>query len=71
MTGSFLYFISAAVVMIDIDLILGTTLAMAGFWLALEAPDSLSTGGVAIHSRAIAGSLFFGGIILGLLAKGP
>jgi 4-amino-4-deoxy-L-arabinose transferase-like glycosyltransferase len=71
MTGSFLYFISAAVVMIDIELILGTTLAMAGFWLALEAPDSLSTGGVAIHSRAIAGSLFFGGIILGLLAKGP
>jgi len=71
MTGSFLSFISAAVVMIDIELILGTTLAMAGFWLALEAPDSLSTGGVAIHSRAIAGSLFFGGIILGLLAKGP
>ena len=71
MTGSFLYFISAAVVMIDIELILGTTLAMAGFWLALEAPDSRSTGRAAIHSRAFAGSLFFGGIILGLLAKGP
>ncbi|MEA2918924.1 MAG: hypothetical protein QOJ15_11005, partial [Bradyrhizobium sp.] len=71
MTGSFLYFISAAVVMIDIELILGTTLAMAGFWLALEAPDSRSTGRVAIHSRAFTGSLFFGGIILGLLAKGP
>jgi 4-amino-4-deoxy-L-arabinose transferase-like glycosyltransferase len=71
MTGSFLYFISAAVVMIDIELILGTTLAMAGFWLALEAPDSRPTGRVAIHSRAFAGSLFFGGIILGLLAKGP
>ena len=43
-TGSFLFFISAAVVMIDIELILGTTLAMAGFWLAVEAPDSRSTG---------------------------
>ncbi len=46
MTGSFLYFISAAVVMIDIELILGTTLAMAGFWLALEAPDSRRRAGL-------------------------
>jgi len=71
MAGSFLYFISAAVVMIDMELILGTTLAMGGFWLALEAPDSRSTGRTVVHSRAFAGSLFFGGIILGLLAKGP
>ena len=72
MTGSFLYFISAAVVMIDMELILGTTLAMAGFWLAVEPPDSAkSSGRAAIHSQAFAGSLFFGGIILGLLAKGP
>src|SRR5215203_4494870 len=61
-TGSFLYFISAGVVMIDIELILGTTLAMAGFWLAVEAPHGPSTRRHAIHSLAIAGSLFFGGI---------
>jgi 4-amino-4-deoxy-L-arabinose transferase-like glycosyltransferase len=71
-SGSFLFFISAAVVMMDIELILGTTLAMAGFWLAVEAPQGRGaaiSGGVS--SRVCAGSLFFGGIVLGLLAKGP
>jgi 4-amino-4-deoxy-L-arabinose transferase-like glycosyltransferase len=70
MSGSFLFFVSAGAVMTDIELDLGTTLAMAGFWLALEGtggPDSKPDQ----RSVWTAGALFFGGLILGLLAKGP
>src|SRR5436190_3312801 len=35
-SGSFLFFVSSGAVMTDIELVLGTTLTMAGFWLALE-----------------------------------
>ena len=69
-SGSFLFFVSAGAVMTDIELVFGTTLAMAGFWLALEGtagPDSEP------DRRPVwpAGALFFGGLVLGLLAKGP
>ncbi len=70
MSGSFLFFVSAGAVMTDVELILGTTLAMAGFWLALEGtggPDSKP------DQRSVwpATALFFCGLVLGLLAKGP
>ena len=37
-SGSSLFFVSSGVVMTDIELILGTTLTMAGFWLAKRLP---------------------------------
>jgi 4-amino-4-deoxy-L-arabinose transferase-like glycosyltransferase len=61
-----LYFISSGAVMTDIELTLGTSLAMAGFWFAVEKSDA-SSG----HSRWVASLLFFGGLVVGLLAKGP
>jgi 4-amino-4-deoxy-L-arabinose transferase-like glycosyltransferase len=67
-SGSFLFFISAGAVMTDIELIFGTTLAMAGFWVSLE-----DAGGsdAKPFDRRLGAALFFGGLILGLLAKGP
>ena len=65
-SASSLYFISAGAVMTDIELTLGTSLAMAGFWLALEKPDASSR-----TSGWFAALLFFGGLATGLLAKGP
>jgi 4-amino-4-deoxy-L-arabinose transferase-like glycosyltransferase len=69
-SGSFLFFVSSGVVMTDIELILGTTLTMAGFWLALEDADRPGLK-IPQWSKWRAGTLFFGGVILGLLAKGP
>jgi 4-amino-4-deoxy-L-arabinose transferase-like glycosyltransferase len=69
MSGSFLYFISAGAVMTDIELVLGAVLAMAGFWLALEPPAGDRAASSAVQWNA--GALFFGGLILGLLSKGP
>ena len=69
-SGSFLFFVATGAVMTDIELILGTTLTMAGFWLALEdtdGPGSKQTD----RSTWRAATLFFGGLVLGLLAKGP
>jgi 4-amino-4-deoxy-L-arabinose transferase-like glycosyltransferase len=57
-----LVFIAGGAVMTDESLTLGTTLAMAGFWIALEGPPSM---------RRAAGFAFFGGLAIGLLAKGP
>jgi 4-amino-4-deoxy-L-arabinose transferase-like glycosyltransferase len=62
-SGSFLYFVSAGAVITDIELTLGTSLAMSGFWLALEKSDASSGWSAAL--------LFFGGLAVGLLAKGP
>lgn len=57
-----LVFIAAGAVMTDPALALGTTLSMAGFWIAVSGPD---------RHRAAAATAFFGGLAIGLLAKGP
>lgn len=62
MCGTMLYFIASAAVMTDMALVLGTTLAMRGFWAAFERADA---------PRPREGWLLFIGLGLGLLAKGP
>lgn len=62
MSGTMLYFIASAAVMTDMALVLGTTLAMRGFWAAFERADA---------PRPHEGWLLFIGLGLGLLAKGP
>ncbi|MES2279870.1 MAG: glycosyltransferase family 39 protein [Pseudomonadota bacterium] len=62
MSGTMLYFIASAAVMTDMALVLGTTLAMRGFWAAFERADA---------PRPKEGWLLFIGLGLGLLAKGP
>ncbi len=69
-SGSFLFFVSSGAVMTDIELVLGTTLTMAGFWLALEDGDGAGSQ-PSQRSMWCAGTMFFCGLILGLLAKGP
>ena len=69
-SGSFLFFVATGAVMTDIELVLGTTLTMAGFWLALEDTDGPGSK-QSDRSTWRAGMLFFGGLVLGLLAKGP
>ena len=63
LTGSVLFFVASAAVMTDPALVLGTTMAMSGFWLALHDPSPVV--------RRRQSWLFFLGIALGLLAKGP
>ena len=60
--GTMLYFIASAAVMTDLGLVLGTTLAMRGFWAAFEGVDS---------QRPQEKWLLFVGLGIGLLAKGP
>lgn len=62
MSGTLLYVIASAAVMTDLGLLLGTTLAMRGFWAAFEPRES---------SRPKEVWLLFIGIGIGLLAKGP
>ena len=57
-----LVLLAAGAVMTDAALALGTTLAMAGFWLAVDGPPGL---------RRAAGFAFFVGLAIGMLAKGP
>ncbi len=57
-----LFFVSAGAVMTDPALILGTTLSMAGFWQAMTRPG---------RDGRLWGWLFFVGLAIGLLAKGP
>jgi 4-amino-4-deoxy-L-arabinose transferase-like glycosyltransferase len=57
-----LVFVSAGAVMTDPALALGTTLSMSGFWLALSGPQA---------TRRWWGAMFFAGLAIGLLAKGP
>ncbi|MCF8476453.1 MAG: glycosyltransferase family 39 protein [Pseudolabrys sp.] len=72
MSSATVFFISAGTVLTDMELTLGTTLAMLGFWIALEAPQAAGTDhGVGTQSRWFAGPFFFGGLVIGLLAKGP
>ena len=62
LTGSVQFFVAAGAVMTDMALALGTTLAMRGFWLALHGAPA---------ERLREQYLFFLGIAIGLLAKGP
>lgn len=62
LAGSCLMLIAAGAVMTDMTLVLGTTLALRGFWLGLH-------GDAAQRRRE--GWLFFLGLAVGLLAKGP
>jgi 4-amino-4-deoxy-L-arabinose transferase-like glycosyltransferase len=55
-------FVAAGAVMTDPALLLGTTLSMAGFWIAVHGPPK---------QRRLAGCAFFAGLTVGLLAKGP
>jgi 4-amino-4-deoxy-L-arabinose transferase-like glycosyltransferase len=57
-----LFFISAGAVMTDPTLVLGTTLSMAGFWQAMTRDG---------RAARVWGYLFFVGLAIGLLAKGP
>lgn len=62
LSGTMLYFIASAAVMTDLGLVLGTSLAMRGFWARFESTDSPR------HREVW---LLFVGLGLGLLAKGP
>lgn len=62
LTGAVLFLISSGAVMTDMSLVLGTTLAMRGFWLGLYGPPA---------QRRREGWLLFLGLGIGLLAKGP
>ena len=62
MSSTLLYFIASAAVMTDLGLVLGTTLAMIGFWAVFE------EGGSARPKEVW---LLFIGLGIGLLAKGP
>ena len=55
-------FVAAGAVMTDPALMLGTTLSMAGFWVAVNGAE---------RARRAAGFAFFAGLGIGLLAKGP
>jgi 4-amino-4-deoxy-L-arabinose transferase-like glycosyltransferase len=57
-----LIFVAAGAVMTDAALLLGTTLSMTGFWIAVA-----SSG----QAHRVAGFAFFVGLVVGLLAKGP
>jgi 4-amino-4-deoxy-L-arabinose transferase-like glycosyltransferase len=57
-----LFFISAGAVMTDAALAVGTTLSMAGFWYAMTRDG---------RAARVWGYLFFVGLAIGLLAKGP
>ena len=62
MAGTLLYFVASAAVMTDLGLVLGTTLALRGFWAVFEQGDS---------ARPKEVWLLFIGLGIGLLAKGP
>lgn len=57
-----LVFVAAGGTMTDPALTLGTTLSMAGFWVAVRGGERRRRGAVIA---------FFGGLVVGLLAKGP
>src|SRR5690606_18909463 len=63
LAGSSLFLISSGAVMTDTALVLGSTAALYGFWQAL--------GGATVAQRRAGGWLFFLGMAVGLLAKGP
>ena len=56
------FFVSSGAVMTDPALVLGTTLSMVGFWQAVKSPK---------YPNYLWGYLFFTGLAIGLLSKGP
>lgn len=60
--GSALYFVAAGAVMTDMALLIGTMLAMRGFWLGLHGSE---------QQRQRERWLLFIGLAIGLMAKGP
>ncbi len=66
MSGTMLYLIASAAVMTDLALVLGTTLAMRGFWAAFKESDKESES-----ARPKEVWLLFIGLGIGMLAKGP
>jgi 4-amino-4-deoxy-L-arabinose transferase-like glycosyltransferase len=62
LVSSALFFISSGAVMTDAALVAGTTLSMAAFWGAIKGSGK---------QGAVWGYLFFIGLSIGLLAKGP
>lgn len=62
LAGCALTLVSAGAVMTDMTLVLGTTLAMRGFWLGLQTDRP---------GQRREAWLFFAGLAIGLLAKGP
>ena len=56
------FFVSSGAVMTDAALVLGTTLSMGSFWLAVQDGE---------RSHSLQTYLFFVGLAVGLLAKGP
>lgn len=60
--GSILFIVSAGFVMTDMVMLVGTTMAMRGFWCGLHGDES---------QRQRERWLFFVGLGIGLLAKGP
>lgn len=64
LAGMLLFVASSGAVMTDMALVLGTTLGMAGFWLRMNGTNSGRAGTAASFA-------LFGGLAIGLLAKGP
>ncbi|MDW7646426.1 MAG: glycosyltransferase family 39 protein [Desulfuromonadales bacterium] len=62
LTLSVLFFVSSGAVMTDSALLLGTTLSMIAFWRIMTSEEL---------SALVWGYLFFVGLAIGLLAKGP
>ena len=63
LASSALFYASAGAVMTDGPLVLGSTMSLYGFWLAMAGP--------APERPSRSGWWFFAGIAVGLLAKGP
>ncbi len=61
LASTFLFFGASAFVMTDIPMVLGTTLSMVGFYNCMTA----------MPSQRMWGRMFFVGLAIGLLAKGP
>ena len=62
LSGAALYFVAAGAVMTDMALLIGTMLAMRGFWIGLHGSEP---------GRGRERWLLFIGLAVGLLAKGP
>jgi len=62
LASSFLFLVAAGAVMTDMALCLGATLSARGFWLAVNGPS---------EGRRLESWLFFLGLTVMLLAKGP